>query len=156
MAMTLKRVRGVIVGAGLLAATVGLTACSGGDGVELNGKIFDAIGLSGDPFAKKVEPKTQARAPLVLPPSAEKLPEPGTAGPGPGLATSSITTGSIGGPSWPVDAQSKKVADAEAEKRAKQQACDDWKKKAANDGSAPQCGGSIFSIIGDSIFGTSE
>jgi len=48
--------------------------CSGDD-IELNGKIFDAVGLNNK--TKSAEPKLAARAPLVMPPSMDRVPEPG-------------------------------------------------------------------------------
>jgi hypothetical protein len=47
------------------------------DDVELNGGIFDAVGLND---AKKTsDPKLAERAPLVVPPSLDRLPAPGEA-----------------------------------------------------------------------------
>lgn len=54
-----------------------LAACSAGD-VELNGKVFDAMGMTANKQSGK-DPKMAARAPIVLPPSLDKLPEPGEA-----------------------------------------------------------------------------
>lgn len=45
------------------------------DDVEFNGKIFDAVGLNQK--TKSAEPKMVARTPLVMPPSADRVPEPG-------------------------------------------------------------------------------
>jgi hypothetical protein len=59
------------------ALASGLTAC-GSDGVELNGKIFDAMGVSPAAQANsRREPKLSDRAPLVMPPNTARLPEPG-------------------------------------------------------------------------------
>lgn len=52
-----------------------VAGCSGDD-IEFNGKIFDAIGLNNT--SKSAEPKVAARAPLVMPPNLERVPEPGT------------------------------------------------------------------------------
>jgi hypothetical protein len=64
-------------------ASVGLAACLvlGGCGeTELNGKIFDVMGISASAqAASKKEPKMAARSGLVLPPDQSRLPEPGTA-----------------------------------------------------------------------------
>src|SRR5690606_15890996 len=60
-------------------ALLALPGCGGVDGVEFNGKVFEAVGLTGA-LGKKEEPKTEPRAPLVLPPSTERLPEPGQGG----------------------------------------------------------------------------
>jgi hypothetical protein len=47
------------------------------EGVELNGKLFDWMGVSGSSQASR-EPKMAERAPLVVPPSVTRLPEPGS------------------------------------------------------------------------------
>lgn len=59
-----------VIGAGLL-----LTGCSADD-VALNGKVFDAVGIGGSK-TKAAEPKMVARAPLVVPPGLDRLPQPG-------------------------------------------------------------------------------
>lgn len=53
-----------------------LSGC-GFDGVELNGKIFDAVGLNTG-STRSADPKMKDRAPLVVPPGLESLPEPGS------------------------------------------------------------------------------
>jgi hypothetical protein len=58
------------------AAVLAVSGC-GYDGVQLNGKIFDVVGLSGD-GAKPTEPKMAVRQPLVVPPGLEALPPPGS------------------------------------------------------------------------------
>lgn len=145
--------------AALLAAMLATASVLGGcasDGVELNGKIFEAVGLAGNNgvFGKREEPRVQARAPLVLPPDATRLPDP-TAPPQPVLAA---------GQEWPRDSQQQKVAEAEAKKRAQEQHCRDgnWKEKAhrdeikASQGPSGTCGGSLLSVIGGTLFGNSE
>ena len=138
-----------------LAAT-GISGCSGFDGVDFNGKIFDAVGLGpgSNPF-KKSEPAVAQRAPLVLPPEGNALPAPGSA---PAQITTSATD-----PAWPKDPQSQKNAEAEAKKAAQEKWCRDgnWKEKAVKDDVAaangPQGGcGSIFSVVGDAIFGKKD
>lgn len=57
-----------------MAAMLGLSGCS--DGIALEGKIFEAAGLTGS--RNKKEAKLEPRHPLVLPPDTERLPEPGT------------------------------------------------------------------------------
>jgi hypothetical protein len=59
----------------LIASCLALGACA--DGVELNGKIFEMMGVSGS-SADKPDPKMADRAPLVLPPNVNRLPEPGS------------------------------------------------------------------------------
>ena len=63
-----------MVFAALAAMAVG--GCSMDD-VELNGGVFDALGVGGNQ-PKSAEPKLAARTPLVVPPSTASLPAPGT------------------------------------------------------------------------------
>jgi hypothetical protein len=59
-----------------VAVLVLATAGCSGDDIQLNGKIFDAVGLNS--LGKdRTEPKMAERAPLVLPPSLDRVPEPG-------------------------------------------------------------------------------
>ena len=61
---------------------VSVIAVLGGcaDGVEVNGKLADLLGVSSAALAaKSAEPKLAARPGLVLPPDASRLPEPGSA-----------------------------------------------------------------------------
>ena len=51
------------------------------DDVQFNGGLFDAVGLSDSAKVKSSEPKIAERAPLVVPPTLERLPEPGAPGP---------------------------------------------------------------------------
>ncbi len=55
-----------------------VAACGDG-GVELNGKLFDALGVSeAAQRNSKSEPKLRERTGLVVPPNATRLPEPGS------------------------------------------------------------------------------
>lgn len=62
----------------VVASAAALAGCSAGD-VELNGKLFDAVGATG--LIGKPSGKVQMaeRSPLVAPPSSERLPVPGAA-----------------------------------------------------------------------------
>lgn len=61
----------------VLGLALGLSGC--GSDTELNGKIFDLMGVSSAAqAASKSEPKMAARTGLVLPPDAARLPEPGS------------------------------------------------------------------------------
>lgn len=60
---------------GLLPVLVVLAGCSADD-VQFEGKIFDAIGMNNP--TQQSEPKMKARAPLVVPPNLNRIPEPGT------------------------------------------------------------------------------
>lgn len=61
--------------AALISCALALGGCSADD-VELNGKIFDVVGLN-TAKTRSAEPKMAARAPLVMPPNPERVPEPG-------------------------------------------------------------------------------
>jgi hypothetical protein len=63
------------------SAMISAATCSGCgfDGVELNGAVFDYIGISTAAQSKEREPKLEPRTGLVLPPDLERLPQPGEA-----------------------------------------------------------------------------
>lgn len=62
-------------GVAVVPLMLAVAGCSGDD-VQFNGKIFDAVGLNS--IGKStVEPKMAERAPLVMPPNPERVPEPG-------------------------------------------------------------------------------
>ncbi len=71
------KVRKVFMSAAFCFATVSVAGCGVGD-VQFEGKIFDAVGLNQK--ASRETPKLAERQPLVLPPSAERLPQPGAEG----------------------------------------------------------------------------
>ncbi len=58
------------------AAALLLGGCGGFDGVQLNGKVFDAMGLNGG-STPQGDPKMAVRQPLTLPPG-DALPPPGS------------------------------------------------------------------------------
>jgi hypothetical protein len=61
----------------VLGATLALGGCA--DTLDVNGKLFDWMGVSSAAMEKKQrEPQLAARTPLVLPPNTERLPEPGS------------------------------------------------------------------------------
>ena len=92
----------------VLACALG--ACSGADsGVELNGKLFDVVGLSGVGGKRSGEPRLAERAPLVPPPRTDALPAPGGVSPQPSHMA------------WPDDPDRKRQAQAAAQEK-------DWKK----------------------------
>lgn len=144
MAGRISRLREFAMITLLAVAGSGLAGCAN-DGVELNGKIFDALGVSGDLLAKKAEPKTEARAPLILPPDANRLPQPGSAP----VMTSSVD------PQWPASKEDK----AAAAKRQQDEYCNDgnWKQKAVKDevgadkGPQGSCTPSILSTFGKAL-----
>jgi hypothetical protein len=136
-----------------LAITITAALLGGcADGVEVNSKLLDSVGLSTAALsANRVEPKLAPRAPLVMPPSTQKLPEPGAAAPPPPEVA--------GGAAWPKDKDQERVASAKDKERQQAQFCKDgnWKERAMDNGldstQGPQgqCG-TIFSWVGD-MFG---
>jgi hypothetical protein len=118
------------------------------DGVEVNSRLLDSVGLSTAALsASRPEPKLAQRAPLVIPPSTQVLPEPGAAAPpSPEVAA---------GAAWPKDKDQERVASAQDKARQHAQYCRDgnWKEKALDNDlggmqSAQGSCGSIFSVIG--------
>jgi hypothetical protein len=58
---------------------VSALALSGCDSIALEGKAFDWLGISGSALDEnRRDPKMAERAPLVVPPSAARLPAPGS------------------------------------------------------------------------------
>lgn len=154
MTNALENSRKLAIGFVVVCAMSGLGGCGGVDGVELNGKIFEAAGLTGSLGGKRVEPKTEARTPLVLPPQSDRLPEPGSLAAAPQAATADQ--------SWPNDPDKTKAQNAAAQKQAQAEYCRDgnWKEKALDDKAAgapgpdgSSCGSGIFGIVGKSVFG---
>ncbi|MFM9848584.1 MAG: hypothetical protein ACKVP3_15650 [Hyphomicrobiaceae bacterium] len=140
------------IGAAVITALAGLGGCAN-EGIELNGKIFDALGVSTSSIAPRKEPRMEQRSPIVLPPDGKRLPEPGSA---PESASQNQN--------WPQDREVKRVADAEEAKRKQAEFCRDgnWKEKAMKDevgaeAKAPggNCG-SIFSTFSKGLFGNQE
>ena len=75
--MSLPRSLAQIAVMAAVCAPLLLGGCSGIDGIDLNGKIFDWMGVSSASQVKN-EPQMTDRAPLVVPPSVTRLPEPGS------------------------------------------------------------------------------
>jgi hypothetical protein len=69
------QLKGVAAAAAVSYALV-LAGCA--DGIELNGKLFDMMGISGSSQDRSRDPKMADRPPLVVPPSVARLPEPGS------------------------------------------------------------------------------
>jgi hypothetical protein len=68
--MPLKNIAKLAVVAGLAAFAAGCSA----DDVQLNGKVFDAVGMNTS--SVKTAPKLKERAGIVVPPNLSSLPEP--------------------------------------------------------------------------------
>jgi hypothetical protein len=139
--------------AAVLALVLGLGGCAdGSSGVEFNGKLFDAVGLTGS-LGKKSEEQVEQRAPLILPPPTEQLPQPG--------ALAANAPQPAANPAWPNDPEKSKAQREEALKQAQADYCRDgnWKEKAmrkdveAAQGPAGPCSSGVFSWVGKSLFG---
>ena len=125
-----------------LAATLLVSGCA--DGIEMNGKVFDWMGISpAAQEARRFEPKLADRAPLVLPPNANRLPEPGSeAAPAPVAVA------------WPDDPEQRRIREAKEREQLHLAYCRgevQWKERALNkDTSAPRSPyGPCPSLIGN-------
>ncbi|MFN3743827.1 MAG: hypothetical protein ACK4TL_03895 [Hyphomicrobiaceae bacterium] len=124
------------------------------DGVEINSPLLDAVGLSTAALSKREEPKLQPRAPLVMPPSTERLPEPGQAPP--------AATAAAADPAWPKDKDQERAAAAAQKKSRQAEYCRDgnWQERAMDSGYGHTVGpdgvvcGSIFGMVGDWLRGS--
>jgi hypothetical protein len=78
--MTTSRPAKAIVPMVAACLALGLAACSMDD-VQFNGGVFDAVGLSDSAKPKSGNAKLAERAPLVIPPTLDRLPAPGEGAP---------------------------------------------------------------------------
>jgi hypothetical protein len=134
----------------VIVGLLGLGGCGGLDGVDFDGKVFEAVGLTGA-IGKKAEPVTAARAPLVLPPPGQALQEPGA------QDVAAAPAGPAPNPAWPQDPDKTRAATKQAADKQKQVYCQrggNWEEKAmqGNTGADP-CSGSVFSVLGKTLFG---
>ena len=107
--------------AAVLGATLALGGCA--DSLDVNGKIFDWMGVSTAAMEKKQrEPQLAARTPLVLPPNTERLPEPGSG------QTSSSDVAALNDPET---VKARKAKEREAEHLAYCRGDAQWKDKVA-------------------------
>jgi hypothetical protein len=111
-------VAGAAVGSALL-----LAGCADA-GLDLNGKVFDYLGISpAAQEARRFEPQVAERAPLVMPPDAKALPQPGS-----GKTPAADFA-------WPDDPDQRKVREAQERERLHLAYCRgeiQWKEKALN------------------------
>ncbi|WP_088345963.1 MULTISPECIES: hypothetical protein [Rhodomicrobium] len=119
MVSTVRLLRNLAI-ASLLGGSVALGGCAGGVGVDVDAPILDAVGINFT-AKKKDDDDLPERTGLVVPPSTDKLPEPGT-------HTASIN----GKQNWPQDADQIKKRKADEETAAQEKYCaeGDWSKKA--------------------------
>jgi hypothetical protein len=94
--------------AAVSAATLALGGCGG---VEFQGSVFDAVGLSGE--RKQADVRMSERPPLLLPPDTKALPQPGN-----GVAVATARE------DWPENPElmQKQVIQAEKDEKAKEEA----------------------------------
>ncbi|MEQ1651802.1 MAG: hypothetical protein ABL897_04880 [Hyphomicrobium sp.] len=76
--MALKSFAKSTARAAAFVAALAVSGC-GLDDIQLNGKVFDAMGVNSTGSVKK-EATVKERSPLVVPPGLDRLPEPGSAG----------------------------------------------------------------------------
>jgi hypothetical protein len=112
----------------MMASTLLFAGCA--DGIDLNGKVFDWMGVSpAAQEARRREPKLAERAPLVMPPTSNRLPEPGS-----GVEPVNIA--------FPDDPEQRKAREAKEKERLHMAYCRgeiQWKERALNkDTSAPR------------------
>ena len=94
--MLRRQLKGVVTAGALVIAALG--AGCGVEGVELNGAVFDYLGVSTAAQSKPREPKVAERAGIVLPPQLDRLPDPEqTPAPAPGQEA------------WPDDPEERKA-----------------------------------------------
>jgi hypothetical protein len=107
---------GAAVGSGVI-----LSGCS--DGVDLNGKLFDVMGISPSAQeARRSEPQVVERSPLVMPPDSRLLPAPGS-----GQAPAAQL--------WPDDPEARKLSESQERERRHAAYCRgdiQWKERALN------------------------
>jgi hypothetical protein len=127
---------------GAVGASLALSGCA--DGIDLNGKVFDWMGISSSALAvRRAEPKLAERAPLVIPPDASRLPEPGS-----GQASQTAMA-------WPDDAEQRKQREAKERERLHLAYCHgdiQWKERVMRpeDVNAPRSPfGPCPSLVGD-------
>jgi hypothetical protein len=135
----------IVTGAALLGG------CA--DGVEINSPLLNSLGVATGALGQKEEPKLAPRAPLVMPPSTQRLPEPGQ-------PAAAVAAAPAANPAWPKDREQERVASAAERKRQHTQYCRDgnWKERAMDDGAGGMQGpdgscNTIFDWVGG-MFGS--
>lgn len=147
--------------AAVTSTAVLIGGCGLVDGIELQGGMFDALGVSSaaQEKNKKTEPKVAARPGIILPPGENRLPPPGSA-----PAAEELQATANGGEAWPVEPETNKArAKAELEKKHKE-FCETALRNARMSGQAAStiqgpmgsCQPSLFSGVGGLFGGNSK
>ncbi len=121
-----------------LALAVALSGCAG-EGVELNGKIFDAMGLSGS--SAKQDPVIARRNGIVLPPKSAALPVPGS---GSDVALSVEQQ-------LPNDPKLLMAQKAASEKAAEEKRCRDQANRPKVEDTGPSCNSLLKALTGKNL-----
>lgn len=136
-----KRTKACLTAA-LLACALLAGGCSAGD-VELNGSLFDKLGVGSNSQTASRNPQVAERQALVIPPDLERLPQPGS-----GAAEAQTAE------AFPVNPESKRVAAASQAQRDHAAFCEKaiQKARAMRDqnpvmGPMGRCDGSILDSI---------
>ncbi|MGE0628274.1 MAG: hypothetical protein AB7O43_10650 [Hyphomicrobiaceae bacterium] len=98
-----------------ISSTLLLAGCGIGgiDGIELQGGVFDALGLTNQDKTTNKNVKVAARPGLVLPPTEQRLPPPTDAPPVPATVEA-----------WPVDPETRRVQQAAELDRRHKEVCE--------------------------------
>ena len=132
----------------VVASSLLLAGCGGIDGVELNGGIFDAMGIGSNSSSGK-EPVVPQRAGLVMPPQKDVLPAPGTGGNPAAVAAAN--------PAWPMDPEERQRQQTAAVRQQHEAWCakELQRKRALGDDSSTEgplgrCDPTILKLFGSS------
>ena len=106
--------RGLMAIAAMGALALGGCGLGGIDGVELQGGVFDALGVSSKTEVKPSQQKVAARPGLVLPPAEDRLPPPGEVQP----------VEVAGTEAWPVDPEESKNRNRAEKERQHREFCE--------------------------------
>ena len=120
----------------LLVLMLGALLAGCGDGIEVNSKLFDAIGIGAT--STKKDTRMVERPGLVVPPPMASLPEPGT-----GDKVAAAVTASL-----PQDPEAVAARSAAQQKKAKAQACADARNKHDDAAAASLCPGLLSQVMG--------
>ncbi len=103
--------------AATLVAALTAFVLAGCGGIEIaSSPLLDAVGLSSKALnAEKAEPQLAPRAGIIVPPSLDKLPEPG----------SGQTAVAVANPDFPTNPEAIEAIQAKAREAAQKEACDD-------------------------------